>query len=159
MGSVRIRRGIVSAMLRQALDELPNECCGLLSGTGGLIDCIRPCRNQRKSSTAFSVEPSELFDFFRSLRQEGKEFLGIYHSHPRGSGTPSPRDVDEFHYPGVSYWILSLHNGSAGVRCFEWDREGFVEVPYEVLNDDGTIAREPCAALFKIVTWEEQKEE
>jgi hypothetical protein len=52
-----------------------------------------------------------------------------------------------------------LHNGSAGVRCFEWDREGFVEVPYEVLSDDGKIEREPWATRFEIVTWEEQKEE
>ena len=159
MESLRIKRGVVLAMLRQAFDELPNECCGLLSGKRGLIDGIRPCQNQQESPTAFSVAPGELFDFFRSLRQEGMEFLGIYHSHPSGSGTPSLRDADEFYYPGVSYWILSLHNGSAGVRCFEWDREGFIEVPYEVVSNDRKIAQESCAALFKIVTWEEQKEE
>lgn len=119
-------------MAEHALDELPNECCGMLSGKGGFIDAIRRCTNERSSPSEFFVPPLELFEFFHSLREQGREFLGIYHSHPEGGYAPSRRDEKEFHYRDRSYWIVSLNNGRASVRCFEWRQVGFVEVPFEL---------------------------
>jgi len=131
---VRISGEVIRQMTDHALAELPNECCGFLSGRGNFIDGRRRCRNARSSPSEFSVPPGEIFDFFRSLREEGREFLGIYHSHPGGESTPSKRDEEEFHYPEVTYWIVSLNNGVAGVRCFEWGRMNFTEVPFEVVE-------------------------
>jgi proteasome lid subunit RPN8/RPN11 len=129
---VRISAEIVRKMRDHALRELPNECCGILSGKRGFIDRIHQCTNESASPSAFSVPPQELFGFFRSLREQGRDLMGIYHSHPAGPGTPSCRDEKEFHYRGTSYWIVSLNNELASVRCFEWGREGFAEVPYTV---------------------------
>jgi len=129
---VNIRCEIIEEMKEHALQEFPNECCGMLSGKEDLIDGISRCTNQRSSPTEFSVSPPELFQFFRSLRKQGRDFLGIYHSHPEGNPAPSRRDEEEFNYPDASYWIVSLNNGLASVRCFEWGRAGFAEVPYTV---------------------------
>jgi len=124
-------------MVDHAFAELPNECCGLLSGGRGMIDGIRRCTNERSSPSDFSVPPRELLAFFRALREQGREFLGIYHSHPEGSHSPSSRDEAEFHYRDTSYWIVSLNNGLAGVRCFQWEQRGFVEISFEVGGEDG----------------------
>jgi proteasome lid subunit RPN8/RPN11 len=131
---IRIKAEIIEEMKGHALMELPNECCGLLSGSEELIDGIRRCSNERSSPTQFSVPPAELFKFFRSLRTQRRDFLGIYHSHPDGKPTPSKRDEEEFHYPDTSYWIVSLNNGRASVRCFAWVEAGFAEVPFKVLK-------------------------
>ena len=113
----------------------------MLSGKGNFINGIKPCANERSSPAAFSILPFELFQFFRSLREQGREFLGVYHSHPDGNPTPSRRDEMEFYYRDASYWIVSLNNGPASVRCFQWGREGFTEVPY-------TAGEGPLAGSF-----------
>jgi proteasome lid subunit RPN8/RPN11 len=129
---VRILSKIFDAMVDHASHELPYECCGLLAGSCRRVDEIFLCRNQKRSKTEFSIAPKELFETLREIRQRRKKLLGIYHSHPNGTGLPSPRDVKEFHYPGVDFWIVSFQNGEAVVRCFEWQGEDFAEVGYSV---------------------------
>ena len=119
-------------MAAHALREAPLECCGFLTGTGQKIDGIVRAVNQERSQTAFSVSPSDLFDFFRGLRRSGRRFLGIYHSHPSGVAVPSDRDVRESHYPDVSYWIISLLHSPPDIRCYRWGRMGFEEANFEV---------------------------
>lgn len=131
---LKISRDVVREMTRHAVAELPNECCGMLSGKRGLIDGIRRCTNELASPSEFSVPPRELFEFFRSLREDDNELMGIYHSHPDGPGIPSTRDKEEFYYRDASYWIVSLNNGLASVGCFKWGLEGFEEVVYSVLE-------------------------
>ena len=129
-------------MTEHALAELPNECCGMLSGEKCFIDEIMCCANEYSSSSEFSVSPPELFEFLRSLRERGRDFLGVYHSHPEGKHTPSGRDGEEFHYRDTSYWIVSLNNGLASVRCFVWGLVGFVEVPFAV-REGSDLAASP----------------
>jgi proteasome lid subunit RPN8/RPN11 len=129
---VTILGEIIQKMKVHAFQEFPNECCGLLSGEGALIDGIKRCTNEKRNPTEFSVAPAELFEFFRSLRREGRDFMGIYHSHPDGKPIPSKRDEEEFYYHDVSYWIVSLNNGLAGVRCFAWGQASFEDVRYTV---------------------------
>ncbi len=124
-------------MVEHAHREYPLECCGLLSGSGWEIDGIRETGNQRQSRSEFSIPVEELFAFFRELRRSGREHLGIYHSHPTSRSLPSSRDVAEFHYPGVSYWIVSLKGEEPDVRCFRWDERDFKNVDFEVHEDHG----------------------
>jgi len=53
------------------------------------------------------------------IREAGLEFMGIYHSHPRGDNKPSARDIDQAYYPGVAYFILTPRKDAAKpVRAF-----------------------------------------
>jgi len=122
-------------MVEHARREHPLECCGLLSGSGWEIDGIRETGNQRQSCDEFFVPVEELFAFFQELRRSGKEHLGIYHSHPTSRSLPSSRDVAEFHYPEVSYWIVSLKGEEPDVRCFSWDKGNFQNVDFKVYED------------------------
>ena len=132
--SVRIRRVVVDQMIEHARCEHPMECCGLLYGSAEVIDGIRPARNQKQSSREFSVSSRDLLKFFKELRASGRKHLGIYHSHPHTEPRPSERDVDEFYYPEVSYWIVSLKRQKPRVRCFRWIGNGFQEVPFNLIE-------------------------
>ncbi len=137
MKTVRIDGKVLEKMVEHARREFPLECCGLLSGSGWEIDGIRETGNHRQSRREFSIPVEELFAFFRGLRRSGREHLGIYHSHPTSRSLPSSRDVAEFHYPEVSYWIVSLKGEEPDVRCFRWDKRGFKNVDFEVHEDHG----------------------
>ena len=121
-------------MIQHARRAYPLECCGLLSGSAETIDDARAASNQSNSATRFSVPAEELFAFFKELRQMGRRHLGVYHSHPRSEGLPSARDKEEFHYPEVSYWIVSLQEDEPDVGCFRWRRKAFEKVPFRVIS-------------------------
>lgn len=132
---MKIVRPVLQGMIEHAVQEAPLECCGLLSGFGGVIRKSTRLTNEKQSSTEFFAAPGELLDFFKSLRRSGEEFLGIYHSHPCSEPVPSARDEAEFHYPGVSYWIISLKAGTPTVTCWEWRERRFHPRSFQVLEE------------------------
>ena len=108
-----------------------------MSGQGREIDSIRATGNQKRSRKEFFIPLEELFSFFQGLRESGQKHLGIYHSHPRSECLPSARDVAEFHYREVSYWIVSLQGEKADIGCFLWDGAGLKSVSFRVVRDRG----------------------
>lgn len=116
---VAVRASVIDELLAEARREPQLECCGLLAGRRGLISVVLPARNFLASATAYEIEPAELFALFRRMRTEGLEFLGIYHSHPRGENMPSPSDIQRAFYPDAAYFIVSPKADAArGVRAF-----------------------------------------
>jgi len=103
---VRLRAGITEQMLAHARGAGEIECCGLLAGSCGVITNIFPARNTLDSPAAYQIAPQDLFALFRTMREQGLEHLGIYHSHPSGENAPSPRDIEEAYYPRAVYFIL-----------------------------------------------------
>lgn len=116
---VRIRSEILEEMLLHARREREMECCGLLGGRDGVITAIFPAQNALASPTAFEIAPQELFQVFRTIRAEGLEHLGIYHSHLKGDNVPSPRDVQQSYYPEQAHFVLSpLGDAANPIRAF-----------------------------------------
>lgn len=116
---VRVRAAVLEELLAAVRREPELECCGLLAGRDGVISLALPARNALASATAFEIAPRELFALFRRIRAEGLELLGIYHSHPRGENSPSPRDIAGAFYPSAAYFILSsLLDAPQPIRAF-----------------------------------------
>lgn len=133
---IRVRAKIVDRMLRHARSDPRIECCGLLAGIDGIITRIFPARNALASATAYDVAPQELFELFRTMREEGLEHLGIYHSHPATENFPSPRDIELAGYPNQAYFIISLLPAAPhAVRAFSI-RDGRVEELAIVIPDE-----------------------
>jgi proteasome lid subunit RPN8/RPN11 len=132
---------ILAQMMDHALSEDPLECCGLLSGRGKLIDGITRATNQKESRTEFSIAPEELLAFMKKVRKESKEFLGIYHSHPGKTAVPSERDVAEFYYPDVSYWVVATRGAAPEVRCYQFSGGQFERLPYRVAHPERGVFR------------------
>ena len=119
MATVQIKREILEAIVRQAKEEAPRECCGLLMGEDEIVTHHRPMKNVLESNVRYAMEAQALFQFFKDLRAANQKHLGIYHSHPASEAYPSETDVRESFYPDCAYFIVSLKNpGSPLVRAF-----------------------------------------
>ena len=106
---VKITDTIATEIEAHARLEHPAECCGLLSGSNGLITDIHRLRNDAdKPETRYFATPEQLFAAMRRIRESGQTLLGLYHSHPRTPAYPSASDVEMAFYPEAFYFIISL---------------------------------------------------
>ena len=108
---VRIPRHVLADLQAHARDELPNECCGLLVGTGDHV--VRSVRspNLRSSPNRYLIDPGTHFDTIRSARAEGLMIIGVYHSHPSAPAVPSATDAAEAHDLEYLYVIVAPRTG------------------------------------------------
>src|SRR5262245_12789040 len=119
MAEIQIKKEILEALVRQAQEEFPRECCGLLTGEDEAITHHRPMKNVLESNVRYAMEAQALFHFFKDLRVTKQKHLGIYHSHPASEAYPSETDVRESFYPDCAYFIVSLKDShSPQVRAF-----------------------------------------
>ena len=106
---ISITDTVRAAIQEHAFQARPSECCGLLSGSTGVITDIHPLRNDAdKPETRYFATPEELFAAMRRIREAGQTLLGVYHSHPRTQAYPSASDVEMAFYPEAFYFIISL---------------------------------------------------
>ena len=115
---MKIRQAIFDQIVAHALDDRPNECCGLLIGTADMIEDAVRARNVKRSATRFQVEPADHFAAIRRARSAGCEVIGAYHSHPNGPSCPSETDRARLTDPSMFHVIVSLAHGTRTVRAF-----------------------------------------
>jgi [CysO sulfur-carrier protein]-S-L-cysteine hydrolase len=115
-----VPRELSEAMVRQAQEELPNECCGLLAGTvaDGLGRVLKryPLVNEAASPTEYACGGPSLFAAHKDMRLLGIELLAIYHSHPTSAPVPSKKDLALAFWPDTVYLIVSLAEEEPVVR-------------------------------------------
>lgn len=129
-----VRRAVIAAIVAHARDERPNECCGLLLGTTGLVDEAVPARNERLSQTRFLVHAQDHLRALRLARATGRQVVAAYHSHPRGPASPSETDRAELNDPGLLSVIVSLASDPPEVLAYEWQNGDFSPVPITVVD-------------------------
>jgi proteasome lid subunit RPN8/RPN11 len=127
---VKIRQSAFDGIVAHAMDERPNECCGLLIGTADLIHDVVRARNVRKSPTKFQVEPADHFAAIRRARAAGLEVVGAYHSHPNGPSGPSEMDRVRLNDPTMVHVIVSLAHGTRTVRAFRFSEGNFSQLEF-----------------------------
>jgi len=115
---VKIRQDILAKIVAHAVEDLPNECCGLLIGTVDMVEDASRARNVKRSRTKFQVEPADHFAAIRRARAAGFEIIGAYHSHPSGPSGPSDIDRLRLTDPSMFHVIVSLAHGTRTVRAF-----------------------------------------
>ena len=106
--NVRLAPGLLEEIVRHAQASYPNEGCGLLAGRGYAAERFVPMENTKASATEFEMDPRQLVQQLRALRESGLELVAIYHSHPSGPARPSKRDVARAYYPDAASIIVSL---------------------------------------------------
>lgn len=125
-----IPQNIIVAMVTHAQRDFPLEACGMLGGEAGVVSEHYPMVNTDRSNEHFTMEPKEQFTVIKNLRAKGKEFLGIYHSHPESPARPSAEDIRLALTPDVSYIIISLAGEAPDVKSFRI--ENGVVTPEEI---------------------------
>jgi proteasome lid subunit RPN8/RPN11 len=104
----RIDQRSLSRITELVRREPDRECCGLLAGHEGIITHVFPAENVASDAARnYEVAPREIIRLLREFRAAGLEFLGIYHSHPKGENQPSARDIELAYYSEEAYFIIS----------------------------------------------------
>jgi len=107
---IYIPQQIIDGIIAQARNELPNEACGLLAGTGDAVTEAFPLTNADHSPQHFSFDPKEQFAVLRQARAKGLRIIANYHSHPSSPARPSEEDIRLAYDPDIIYIILSLQD-------------------------------------------------
>lgn len=118
----------------------PYEGCGLLlghsDGDENVVAAIYPVENRwdegEEKRERFLIAPADMLQAELAAMRQGLDIVGIFHSHPDHEPVASPRDLDWATWPGYSYLITEVRDGTPG-SSRSWqlraDRSGFVEEP------------------------------
>ncbi|MET0152832.1 MAG: M67 family metallopeptidase [Candidatus Binatia bacterium] len=148
---IRVTQKTLQEIDLHAAEAYPRECCGVVLGDG---DCERvrrieniqdrlhaedPAAYPRDSSTAYFMDPQQLYVVLREAEQDRAPIRLFYHSHPEHGAYFSKEDQaralawDEPAYPGASYFVVSVMAGRVADRlAVTWNAERREFVPTEV---------------------------
>lgn len=151
---VRLTRTQLEQMVAQARAEAPNECCGLLLGTGDVVAEVVPARNRagdppepRDPTRHYRVDDQAQLKAMRLERERGWEIVGIYHSHPATQAHPSATDRALAFWQSPCYVIISLADPArVDVRAFRIS---------DRIDGNGAIATDENRHPIRDVTEEE----
>lgn len=107
---MKLDQRFADAIVKQALDEAPLECCGFLAGRDGAAEEIYPLTNVERSPVLYRADSAEMFRAIRDMEDRDLELVAIYHSHTRSPAYPSSTDVAQAYYPDAVYLIVSLRD-------------------------------------------------
>lgn len=131
---MRISKRLVDEIVAHALEDSPNECCGMIGSQNGQAEHIYRANNAELSPFRYSFEPAEQFRILREIEKAGLDLGGIYHSHTRSAAYPSQTDINLAFYPESLYFIVSLADASApDLRAFSIRDEKVEEVEIDIL--------------------------
>jgi [CysO sulfur-carrier protein]-S-L-cysteine hydrolase len=83
-----------------------NECCGMVSGSGGVATEVFRARNALASPFSFDVEPSDQIAIYTTIEDRGEEIAAIYHSHTKSPAEPSQQDRNQAKLWPDPVWII-----------------------------------------------------
>jgi proteasome lid subunit RPN8/RPN11 len=117
--TIRLPESLAEEIRRHGEAAYPAECCGALAGRVGPGDVkevvrLAPAINRRTDDPhRYLISPDDLRVLEGSLRPEGLEIVGYYHSHPDHPAVASAFDA-EHAWPWYSYVIVRVDRGRGG---------------------------------------------
>ena len=111
--SFTLAPGILDEIVGDARRCYPREGCGLIVGRAGMGLRFIAMANTLGSATAYEMDPRQLIEALRSIRESGEELAAIYHSHPAGPTAPSRVDIERAYYPDAVVLIVSLERAES----------------------------------------------
>jgi len=115
---IKIKKNIYDSIIAHAQKDLPNEACGYLAGSDGVVTEHYELTNTDHSPEHFSFDPKEQFEVMRKSRDAGLELLANYHSHPETPARPSQEDIKLAFDSNILYFIVSLAAQQPDVKAF-----------------------------------------
>ena len=138
MKGLLLPAALADELTLHARAELPNEACGLLSGSLATGRAIRfhPTRNAEASPLRYNVHPEDLVRITFAIEETGEELVAIFHSHTRSAAVPSATDRRTAMYPDPFYLLASLADPDApparALRAWKIHRGQAFEVPLTI---------------------------
>ena len=131
---LRLTDATYTDMVAHALDELPNEACGLLAAVPGTakVERLYRCRNAAVSSRRYEVDSRDMLNADRDAEDRGLQIVAVYHSHTHTDAYPSPTDVKQAPDPTWRYVLVSLKDAEPVVRSYRITDGAITEEPVEL---------------------------
>ena len=109
MEHLRLEGQIAEAIRSHGVETYPNECCGALIGSDGVVHHVAPLQNTTEEGARrrFLIRPSDYQFVEEEAKRLNQELLGFYHSHPDHPARPSQYDLDHA-FPFFWYVIVSI---------------------------------------------------
>ncbi len=118
---IRISRKDLAAIRSELEKHKPYEACGVLTGTVdgsvALVEKALPITNSKRTRRSFELDPEEHYDAWNDALKNGKEIVGVYHTHPVSPAYPSVWDRETMQNDS-SVWLIA---GADGMRAYVWD--------------------------------------
>lgn len=99
----------------------PYEACGILigtiNGTTTNVEKALPITNIKRTHRSFELDPQQFYNAWNEAEKNGREVVGVYHTHPVSSAVPSLWDRETMEN-APSVWLIA---GADGMRAYVWE--------------------------------------
>lgn len=100
---------MVDEIIAHSLEDVPDECCGMVSGSDGVATRVFRARNELASPFSYSVDAHDLLRITGEIDERGEELAAIYHSHTKSPPEPSQTDINlATNWPDPVYIICGI---------------------------------------------------
>ena len=127
---LRIDKSYADEIISHAMEEDPNECCGILAGSDDAVSHLYRITNEVSSPVRYQMDPQEQLNAMLDSERNGWELLAFYHSHTHSAAYPSSTDVRMALQSGwldIYYVLVSLEDrADPQIRAFHIDERGDV---------------------------------
>ena len=135
---ISVPSNFVDEMIEHAVQENPNECCGILAGKDGLISALYRVRNSTPSPYRYVMDPKEQMNVMKESDELGLDLMAFYHSHTHSPAYPSETDTRmavESGWVDFCYVLVSLEKQEPEVRFYMVDAKGDISnEEFEIIN-------------------------
>ncbi len=106
---MKISARIYEEMISHALEDAPDECCGMVSARDGEAVTLHRMTNIAHSPLRYEMDAKEQFQIELGEIDDRGLALGIvYHSHTRSAPYPSQTDINLAYHPDAIYVIVGV---------------------------------------------------
>ncbi len=121
INEIKISKKNIALIQSELEANKPYEACGVLIGTmdgsTALVEKALPVANVKRTRRSFELDPGQLYKAWDDADKNGKEIVGVYHTHPVSSCVPSLWDRETMEN-APSVWLIA---GADGMRAYIWD--------------------------------------
>jgi len=124
-------------IMRHLQESYPYEAGGILAGVNNEIRGVMPILNQDMDNPkkSFGITSRDIERGYIFAKKNGLQFMGVYHSHPRGDAYPSDQDMKN----NQKYlFIISLKDRyNPEFRAFGVENRVPIPIPIKIIDNRG----------------------
>lgn len=112
-------QSVLNDIRRHGAEAYPEEGCGFLLGTvtdegENRVATLHQTENRQPENRTrrYQLTADDYRAADAAATAEGLDVVGIYHSHPDHPPRPSKTDLAEATFPGYTYVIVAVHEGT-----------------------------------------------
>jgi proteasome lid subunit RPN8/RPN11 len=107
---MKISRALYDEIVAHALEDAPNECCGIVASVDAEAVAVYRARNAVASPLRYEMDAADQVRIQEEIDAQRWDYGAIYHSHVRSAPYPSQTDINMAFIPDVGpLWPGSIY--------------------------------------------------